>query len=126
MSKIVISKQILKLLELGDDVINKHKADGEGSVLKSVDMKDFETKLTNARNAYDNAVRLSKEAELATETAHKLLGIHKNQKSTEPGDVLYYIYQCRDVLKGLFRGTLRKLGEWGFQVDDSTPKKKEK
>ena len=125
MSKIVISRNIAKLLSLSANIIKKHKADGDKSVLKSVDMKDFEAKTTQAKEAYDKAQRLRREAEEYTEKAYLLLGIHKKQSSLQPGDALYYITQCRDILKGIFRSTLRKLGEWGFQVDDTTKKKTE-
>jgi len=125
MSKIVISRNPEKLISLSKDIQKKHKADGDKSVLKPVDMKDFEAKTTQAKEAYDKAQRLRREAEEYTEKAYLLLGIHKKQSSLQPGDALYYITQCRDILKGIFRSTLRKLGEWGLQVDDTTKKKTE-
>ncbi len=69
-------------------------------------MKDLESKIDTVVIAYDKAQRLRREAEELTEMVYQSLGIHKNQRTTEPGDAMYYITQCRDILKGIYRGSL--------------------
>lgn len=121
MSEVKISKNPEKLLKLADDIVDKHEADGDASVLEDVDIATLKSTKNQARIIYEEALALRRESEKKTEQYRKLLGIHKSQRSRTPGTALYYVYQSRDVLKGIFRNVLRKLGDWGFVVNDPNP-----
>lgn len=46
-------------------------------------------------------------------------------KNAGPGTVAYYVRSARDVLADIHKGNEKKLGDWGFEVDDSpAPTKK--
>jgi hypothetical protein len=123
MSRIKIPTSPTQLIILGKNIVKKHNEEGDTSVLKFVDMDDFEKKINKADETYSKVLKLRREIELLTEQTHQLLGIHKDMKSSTPGTALYYITQSRDIPKGLFRGSFRKLGNWGFVVDDTAKKK---
>ncbi len=83
-------------------------------------MTDMENKNTIAGKKHVLAKKLSREAEAATKARNLALGKGKDQQSTTPGTVLFYVTSIRDVLLGLFKGQEHKLRNWGFDVDVST------
>ncbi|MEW6467880.1 MAG: hypothetical protein AB1458_03100, partial [Bacteroidota bacterium] len=104
------------LLKLAEDILKKHKKEGADSPLKGIDMIDMEKKVRMAREKYTEVLELRKRSERLTGEVQKLLGIHKSQRTTQPGHLLFYTTRVRDVLKGLYRGTIIRLSEWGFSV----------
>lgn len=60
-----------------------------------------------------------KTSELATQDRDRALGKAKGQNTKTRGTALYLITSIRDILMGLYRGNERKLGEWGYTVQDS-------
>ncbi len=119
MANIPINRNPEMLLKLSEDIIKRHKKDGRNSPLAGIDMADMEKKMRSAREKYSEALELRKRSEKLTQEVQRLLGIHKSQKTTQPGHLLFYTTRVRDVLKGLFRETIRKLGEWGFVVNEN-------
>lgn len=117
MAKIIVPRNAEKLLHLAEDIIKKHKADGANSKISSIDMAKFQTRVTNARKIYTEALKLRRDSEKLTEKFQKALGVHTSQKTTNAGHIIYQVKQIRDVLKGIFRSALRKLGDWGFTVN---------
>ncbi|MBI4929316.1 MAG: hypothetical protein HY841_01020 [Bacteroidetes bacterium] len=118
MATVNISRNPEQLLNLSENIIKKHKKDGGKSALTGMNMSDMEKITIETRKKYDEAIELRKRSEKLTEEVQKLLGIHKKQKTTQPGHILYYCTQVRDILKGIFRATLKKLCDWGFIVND--------
>jgi hypothetical protein len=115
--RIVIPSNVDEFFILLDTVLLKHNQDGANSELNIINMADVTTKLAVARNAHNLAVQLSKDAETATQTRNKALGIAPDQKTFLPGTVLYYITSVRDYLVGHLRAEEPKLGQWGFEVN---------
>ncbi|OFY84682.1 MAG: hypothetical protein A3F72_16065 [Bacteroidetes bacterium RIFCSPLOWO2_12_FULL_35_15] len=118
MANIPINRNPEMLLKLSEDIIRKHKKDGRSSPLVGIDMVDMEKQTKSAREKYTEAVELRKRSEKLTNEVQKLLGIHKLQKTTQPGHVLFYTTRVRDVLKGIFRDAVKKIGDWGFLVNE--------
>ncbi|MCH8317321.1 MAG: hypothetical protein IIA88_02295 [Bacteroidetes bacterium] len=117
--RVNIPKNPDKLLHLAEDIVQKHNKDGANSVLTAVvDMPKFVTRTADGRTDHKTAIQLRKDSETISEKLQKALGVHKDQKTTNPGHIIYQVKQIRDVLSGKFRGNLKKLGDWGFQVDD--------
>ena len=117
MTRIIVPRNAEKLLHLAEDIVKKHKADGAKSKLSSIDMAKFKTRVTDARTIHTKALKLRRESEKLTEKFQKALGVHTSQKTTNAGHIIYQVKQIRDVLKGIFRAALRKLGDWGFTVN---------
>lgn len=125
MARVEISRNPDKLLLLAEKVIKKHEADAAQSPLLMVNIADLKTKMIAARQKYAIVQQMRKEAEALTQEVQQLLGIHKNQNTGTEGTILFYINQCRDVLRGIYRSMLKQLGDWGFEVNDSRRKTKE-
>ena len=119
MANIPINRNPEMLLKLSEDIIKKHKKDGFDSPLSGIDMADMQGKTKSAREKYAEALELRKRSEKLTQEVQILLGIHKSQKTTQPGHLLFYATRVRDVLKGVFRETVRKLNDWGFVVNEN-------
>lgn len=117
MARIVIPRNAEKLLHLAENINKKHKTDGTKSPLNTMEMSKFDTRITDAGTALKEAKELEKAAEKKTEMFQKLLGVHTSQKTTNAGHLIYQVTQSRDILRGIYRSTLRKLGDWGFVVN---------
>lgn len=122
--RVVLTRNTDFLLTLAQDIVAKHTADDTTSLLNAFDMADFTTKVSEAitQNEAIKALRLQSEA--ATENRNLLLGIKAGQSTTTPGSLLYYITSAKNILRGLYRGQERTLGNWGFKVNASTNTKR--
>ncbi len=122
--RVVLTRNTDFLLTLAQDIIAKHTADDAASFLTVFDMADFSTKISEAvtQNEAIKALRLQSEA--ATENRNLLLGIKAGQSTTTPGSLLYYLTSIKNILRGLYRGQERTLGNWGFTVNASTNTKR--
>ena len=108
------------LIDLAKKIVKKHKTDSSNSLLSALSMTDMESNNTIAEKKNVLAKKLNREAEAATKARNLALGKGKDQKSTTPGTVLFYVTSIRDVLLGLFKGQEHKLRSWGFDVDVNT------
>lgn len=118
--KIVIPSQPDPLNKLGNDIFNKHTADGAASPIPVLTADQLKAKLDEAAEQYAAQKNLDKEKERLNEERNLLLGIHLTQTTVTAGTVLFQVVSIRDFLLGRFRGSERKLGDWGFTVN--TPK----
>ena len=116
---VVIPQEASELILLAKGILAKHVADGAGSILNGFAMSDMQTQTTTAEPQHALAKKLEKRAEKAIEARDLALGHAKEQKSTTPGTVLYYVSSARDVLLGIFRGREHNLGDWGYEVNES-------
>ncbi|MBK7871272.1 MAG: hypothetical protein IPJ74_11640 [Saprospiraceae bacterium] len=109
--RVVIPTNIGELLKLATRVYKKHQADGKTSLLHSlVDYRwdEIGHNLELAAAKHEEAEELSRLAEIAYRERDRLMG-----------DVSGLIRATRDLLKGIFRKSPKKLGEWGFEVNDT-------
>ena len=116
--RIVIPTNVGELLKLANLIYKKHLADGKASLLHN--LKDYSwdkvgPNLELSAAKHDEAEELMRRAELAYRERDRLMG-----------DVPDLIRATRDLLKGIFSKTLKKLGEWGFIVNDTPRGSKEK
>ena len=118
--RVIIPENAKGLIDLANKIIKKYKADNSKSPLSGFSMTDMENKNTIAGKKHTLAKKLSREAEAAIKARNLALGKGKDQQSTTPGTILFYVTSIRDMLLGLFKGQEHKLRNWGFDVDVST------
>ena len=115
MARINIPKNPGDKIKLAKAIKTKHTAAGAASPLNGLDMADFGNKTDTADTENQNADKFYKAAEKATQDRDLALGGDNPPKGT----VDWYLRAARDVLGGLNKGNEKKLGDWGFEVDDS-------
>ena len=113
--RVQISSNAEKLLSLAELIAKKHLELGADSPLKIL---DWDKQAENVKTASD-LHKQAKEYQRLAEQAHE-----KRDILIAPLDDL--VKQSRDLLKALYRTEPKKLGEFGFVVDESTRKKKVK
>ena len=111
--KVSISTNVEELLALAETIFQKHEALGKASPLSSLDWKTQGPKIVEALAAHKRAEELKRQMEQAYEQRDALL---------KPIDEI--VKQSRDVLKGIYRGEPRKMGEFGFDVVINSATKK--
>jgi len=121
MARINVPNSADPMIGLAKKIKDKHTADGAASPLGALNMADLAAKTQTADDKNQLAAKLYRDAEAATQARDLALGL----KSAAPGTVAQYVRSVRDVLAGIYKGNEKKLGDWGFEVDDSpTPAKK--
>ncbi len=118
--RVVIPTNPDELTKLGKNIIAKYAEDPATSPINGLDMADMEVKVTGADAKQQEAEKLRKDSETATEARDGLLGHRKDQTSSTPGTVLNYVSRVRDILLGNFRGEEQKLGDYGFTVNHTS------
>lgn len=116
----VIPTNADEFISLGEDIVAKHTADGVDSPLNGLDMASFATTVTDAKAQNDLQKQLRRDAEMATENRDGLLGRRKDQNVNTEGTGLNIIARVRDILLGIHKGNEQQLGQWGFEVNQST------
>ena len=104
------------LIALAQAIVTKHKADGAGSPLAALNMTEMGTKTIAADTQNQSAAQLYRDAEKATQDRDLALGSGNPVKES----VLNYVRSVRDILSGINKGNEQALGDWGFEVDQST------
>ncbi len=116
--RIVIPTNVGELLKLANLVYKKHQADGKNSPLNALEdykWNDIGPNLALAAAKHEEAEEYSRRAEQAYRDRDRLMG-----------DVKGLIRASRDLLKAIFKKSPKKLGEWGFEVNDTPRVSKEK
>ena len=113
--RVQISKNAEKLLNLAQLIAKKHLELGVNSPLRVL---DWDKQADNVKITLE-LHKQAKEYQRLAEQAHE-----KRDKLVAPLDDL--VKQTRDLLKALYRTEPKKLGEFGFVVDESPKKKKPK
>jgi hypothetical protein len=112
--RVKIDNNAESILNLANLVAQKHKELGDNSPLKQLDWNVQAENVTKALELHKQAKEYQRLAEQAHEQRNTLLTVIDD-----------LVKQSRDLLKALYRNEPKKLGEFGFNVDD-TPKKKAK
>lgn len=117
-ARVDIPKNPSQKLDLANRINTKHKADGDGSVLKTLITHHWDVngpKVAEAQEMHRQAEDFQRQANLAYSKRDQLLDeIDESIKAT------------RDLLLGVYRDNPRELSQWGFDVSDSpkaAPKK---
>lgn len=124
-AQVVIPNKPDELITLAKLVAQKHYQDGANSPLNALDWDKLNQVLYEVEMKMQEARKVSREKELATQAYQLALGIDKTQSSKVTGTVKYLITSIRDVLLGSFRGREKELGNWGFKVNTGTSKSEE-
>jgi hypothetical protein len=104
------------LLDLATKVNNKHIADATASpllLLQDITWATEGAKLALARAKHDEAETLK----LAMEQAYRERDFIMQNTET-------VVRNSRDLLTSIHRSNMKRLGEWGFSIDDSPRAKK--
>ncbi len=115
MARINIPTNPDDLIALAKGIVTKHKADAAGSPLSALNMAELETLVTAADTQNQNAAKLYRDAETATQNRNNALGTDNPVKGT----VMNYVRSVRDILGGIYKGNEQKLGDWSFDVNQS-------
>jgi hypothetical protein len=116
MARVIIPKNKALAIKLAQAILVKHQADGAASPLAPLNIADMTGKTSTADTQNQLAAKLYRDAETATQNSDLALG----SDYTTPGRVNYYLAAARDILLGIYKGNEQKLGDWGFEVDQST------
>jgi len=107
MSKIKIPSNTVHFCDLLENLHNAHKSKGDVSPLSSLDWTGMEMKISTLREKHA-------EMEEARRSAEQL----REERDIAKRKLKELVRHARDILKGIHRGELRELGEYGFTVDD--------
>jgi hypothetical protein len=107
MSKISISKNPKELLNLGGRVYKKHQEDDTASVLVGLEWDSVGPEIQSGIDLHDKVKGMERELESLYEKRDAIVEKVKDQ-----------VFRSRDILKGIHRKDLRRLGDWGFDVDN--------
>lgn len=111
--RVVISKNVEELLKLAKAVLKKHQALGKDSPLSMLRWGKVGPSIDKAIEQHKLAEKLRRDMEKAYES--------RDRKIPAIKDIMR---RSRDLLKGIYRGEMRKLGDFGFTVDSSPRRKK--
>ncbi|MDQ2180190.1 MULTISPECIES: hypothetical protein [Marinifilum] len=115
MAQIKIKGNANYLAGLFADIKRKNDADGEASLLNSViDIAAIEGKVNNMIDYQEKA-----------NDANRLKEELNEQKAKMAKEIINDIKQIRDLLKAHFPNDTKKLGAWGFTIDEVSKKKVE-
>lgn len=109
--RIVIPTNVGALLNLASRIFNKHLSDGPNSPLYALTEDSWDEhgpKIQEALAKHNEAEEYMRKAEQAYRERDRLFG-----------DVDGLVKRTRDLLKAIFKKIPKKLGEWGFEVNDS-------
>ncbi len=116
--RVIIPKNVESLLELAKSICEKHKADGAGSILKNLDGMSWD----EIEPVIEKCLEKHREAE---EYKRKMEQAYRERDLHLP-DIEMLIRSSAGMLKGAFSKNPKKLGDWGFAIDDSVQNKKKK
>lgn len=95
------------LMELAKKVQARHQADGETSVLNALQWADINPQLEEAIAAHEKARQLKREMLAAFQ-----------QRDLKLEVILGLVRDSRDILSGVYKKEMKKLGQWGYEVMD--------
>lgn len=115
--RVIIPRNADKAFALANRVLRKHSEDGDDSPLKV--LKDH--------NWTDSAPLLQRAEELQAKVKQMERDLERKYKERDlaMAPVTATLRASRDILLSVHASNPRRLGEWGFEVND-TPQKKKK
>jgi hypothetical protein len=116
--RVAIPSNLEEHLDLATSVYNKHLADGDASLLKN--LADYDWAVIGPQIA--ECLIKHKEAE---EYKRKMDDCYKQRDLLFP-EIEEIVRASKAILKAAFTKNPKKLGEWGFTVDDTPKTKKPK
>lgn len=108
MVRVDIPRNPEALLALAETICTRDAELGERSPLGFLNWSEKAPQLDEAIAAHEEAEALRRQMEAAYEKRDKLVK-----------DATTWVRQSRDILTGVYRDEMRKLGDYGFTVDGS-------
>lgn len=115
--RIIIPQNVEDALRLAKQVYEKHAQDGASSLLNNIDGYSWE----EVGDKIETCLKKHLEAE---ELKRKMEEAYRERDLIAP-EVMAILRASASLLKAVYTKNPKKMGEWGFSVDD-TPKAKEK
>lgn len=106
MAKVVIPRSSEKICELAEAILAKDSVLADASPLKVLNWTEDAAKVESVRSKGREAAELNRRAEEINE-----------ERQRELEALMPKIRRSRDLLKGYYGKDLRKLGEFGFEVN---------
>ena len=106
MAKIIVPRNPKELLGLAQKIVTKHQSEGDSSVLNALNWNDLIPKINEGLELHEKAEEHQREMEIAYESRDMIVN--------ELSDI---VKRSRDLLKGIYRNDLKKLGDYGFEVN---------
>ena len=100
------------LIDLAAAIQEQHTALGKNSPLTLLDWEQASPQIKDASGVQGQINKMNKDLEKLIEQRNNLIG-----------PLSGFVRSSRDVLSGVYRSEMRKLGDFGFEVD-GTPKPK--
>ena len=114
-ARVIIPPNPGDLIGLCVKVAAEHKDQAKDSPLSILSWDEINPIITEAEDVNDKISDMSRELEKLTQRRKTLLD--------KPGGLGDFARQSRDILSGVYRNEMMKLGDFGFEVND-TPKAK--
>lgn len=114
--RVEIPRNINELLVLANKVNTKHNIDGSASILNNMVDQNWNTiasKLQQCELFHNQAETLKSQMEM----------IYRQRDALLP-EINSIVKDTRSFLKGVYSKNPKKLGEWGYQIDDTMPTSK--
>lgn len=105
-----------ELIDLCVSIGKTHTKQGAKSPLSILEWDDINPAITEADELDDKINEMTREIEKLTQRRKTLV-----EKADGLGD---FARQARDILTGVYRNEMKKLGDFGFDVNDSPKAKK--
>ncbi|HMN88640.1 MAG TPA: hypothetical protein PKD70_09980 [Saprospiraceae bacterium] len=109
--RIIIPTNVGELLQLAGRIYARHQADGSNSPLHAItddNWNEYGPKIKEAMAKHNEAEEYARRAEQAYRERDAIIKGLDN-----------LVKRSRDLLKAIFKKTPKKLGEWGFEVNDT-------
>ncbi len=119
MARVIIPENPDELLDLMDETIEKEQALAPNGTLTAQELTDYIAFRDTAKLANKQQKEAYKKAEELTVTRNNALGIAEGMSVDQPGTGMFFLTSLRDLLLARNKTNPKKLGEWGFVVDDS-------
>lgn len=116
--RVEIPRNLEEHLDLAQTVYDKHLADGDASLLKN--LADYDWAIVGPK--IDACLAKHKEAE---DFKRKMDEAYKERDLIFP-EIDEAVRASKAMLKGIFTKNPKKLGDWGFTVEDTPKAKKPK
>ncbi len=118
LGRVITTKNVDQILDLAEAIWKKHKDDGKDSFLSQLEgakWEDIGPSIAAARAKHKAALDLRRQMEEAFAERDKLVAPITAQNNAS-----------KKLLKGKYASNPKKLGDWGFDVDDSPAKPRAK
>jgi len=103
------------IIKLAASIEAQHDELDKTSPLSMLDWEDTSPQIKEATAVQDKVDKMGKELEKLTQRRNNLVA-----------PLGEFVRSARDVLSGVYRAEMKKLGDFGFRVDDSHKAKKNK